>query len=208
MQWQRSIQSDFLRSKYRKKVKLDHRINVFSSRKVIASACQNGFLGNRINCRYEKTHIMPACYQDRQIKGELLRYKTLWHSHHAENAYVLRNLQTVQSTTLWRRKGRGGIVPLFTGLVTRWRWEVSFTPRSLFSRGKKTRYRLYERLSGPQTRPVPRCLEKKLFSCRESNPVIQHFRHFYDWATDILSSSHMMQKYKFAIPISDNIKQS
>jgi hypothetical protein len=58
-------------------------------------------------------------------------------------------------------------------LGTRWRWEVSFTPRPLYSRGKSLRYPLDRRLGGPQSRSGP-CGEenKSLASTENRTPAI------------------------------------
>jgi hypothetical protein len=47
-------------------------------------------------------------------------------------------------------------------LGTRWRWVVSFTPLSLYSRGKSPSYPLYRRLGGPQRRSG-HCGVEKIF---------------------------------------------
>jgi hypothetical protein len=47
--------------------------------------------------------------------------------------------------------GSGCIDPHFLDLGTSWRWVVSFTPRSLYRRGRSPRYPLDRRLSGPQS---------------------------------------------------------
>jgi hypothetical protein len=41
---------------------------------------------------------------------------------------------------------------LFFDLGTRWKWEVSFTPRSLYPQGKNPWYPLDRRLGGPHIR--------------------------------------------------------
>jgi hypothetical protein len=51
---------------------------------------------------------------------------------------------------VWRS---GCIHPRFLDLGTSWRWVVSFTPWSLYPRGKSPRYPLDRRLGGPQSRP-------------------------------------------------------
>jgi hypothetical protein len=48
--------------------------------------------------------------------------------------------------------GSGVIAPLILGLVTRWRWVVSSTPRPLYPQGKSFWYPLDRRLSGSQSR--------------------------------------------------------
>jgi hypothetical protein len=48
--------------------------------------------------------------------------------------------------------GSGCIDVYFLGLVTSWRWVVSFTPRPLYPRGRSPLYPLDRRLGGPQSR--------------------------------------------------------
>jgi hypothetical protein len=48
--------------------------------------------------------------------------------------------------------GSGCIDRHFLDLCTRWRWVVSFTPRSLYPRWKSSRNTLYMRLGAPQIR--------------------------------------------------------
>jgi hypothetical protein len=48
--------------------------------------------------------------------------------------------------------GSGGIGPRILDLGTRWRWVVSFTPRSLYPQGKNRLYPLDRRLGGTQSR--------------------------------------------------------
>jgi hypothetical protein len=48
--------------------------------------------------------------------------------------------------------GSEGIAPLILWLGTRWRWMVSFTPRSLYPQGKSPWYPVDRRLGGPQSR--------------------------------------------------------
>jgi hypothetical protein len=48
--------------------------------------------------------------------------------------------------------GSGGIALCILDLGTRWRWVVSFTPRSLYSQGKSPRYPVARRLGGPPSR--------------------------------------------------------
>jgi hypothetical protein len=64
----------------------------------------------------------------------------------------------------------GSIDPRILKLGTRWRWVVSFTPRTLYTRGKSCRYQLDRRLGGSQSRSG-QSDEKKYFPllCRESN---------------------------------------
>jgi hypothetical protein len=47
--------------------------------------------------------------------------------------------------------GSEGIAPRILDLGTRWRWAVSFTPRSLYTKGKSPWYPLDRRLGGPQS---------------------------------------------------------
>jgi hypothetical protein len=46
--------------------------------------------------------------------------------------------------------GSGGMAPRILDLGTRWRWVVSFKPRTFYSQGKNPRYPLDRRLGGPQ----------------------------------------------------------
>jgi hypothetical protein len=64
----------------------------------------------------------------------------------------------------WRRMGRGGgcIDPHFLSLGPTWRWEVSFTPRLLYPRGKSLRYPLDRRLGGLHSQSGRRGEEKIL----------------------------------------------
>jgi hypothetical protein len=48
--------------------------------------------------------------------------------------------------------GSGGITAHILDLGTRWRWVVSFTPRTLYPQGKSSWYPLDRRLGGPQSR--------------------------------------------------------
>jgi hypothetical protein len=52
----------------------------------------------------------------------------------------------------WRRVGKLITAPLILNLCTRWRWVVSFTPRTLYLWGKSLRYPLSRRQDGPQRR--------------------------------------------------------
>jgi hypothetical protein len=56
------------------------------------------------------------------------------------------------STTPWRHWGSGGVPPRILDLGIRWRWVVTFTPRSLYPQGKCPRYPLDRSLDGPQSR--------------------------------------------------------
>jgi len=47
--------------------------------------------------------------------------------------------------------GSGGLTPRILTLGTRWKWVVSFTPRTFYPWGKSTWYRLDRRLGGPQS---------------------------------------------------------
>jgi hypothetical protein len=46
----------------------------------------------------------------------------------------------------------GGTVPRIPDLDTRRRWVVSFTPRPIYSQGKRSQYPLVRRLGGNQSR--------------------------------------------------------
>jgi hypothetical protein len=48
--------------------------------------------------------------------------------------------------------GSGSIAPCILDLGTRWRWDVSFTPRPLYPQGKSPWYPFDRRLGGPQSR--------------------------------------------------------
>jgi hypothetical protein len=60
--------------------------------------------------------------------------------------------------------GSGDIDPHILKLISRCRWTVSFTPRSLYPQGKIPRYQLDRRMGRPQSR------SGRGGSCRESNP--------------------------------------
>jgi len=49
-------------------------------------------------------------------------------------------------------KTYGSIAPRILNFGTRWRWVVSFTPQSLYPRGKSPPYALDTRLGRPQSR--------------------------------------------------------
>jgi hypothetical protein len=49
-------------------------------------------------------------------------------------------------------RGSGCIDPHFLDLCTSWRWVVSFTPLTPYSRENSPRYPLDRRLGGPQSR--------------------------------------------------------
>jgi hypothetical protein len=61
----------------------------------------------------------------------------------------------------WRR---------IAGVVVRWRWVVSLTPRPLYPRGKNTLYPLDRRLGGPHSRSRSGSERKIPSPCRELNP--------------------------------------
>jgi hypothetical protein len=65
--------------------------------------------------------------------------------------------------------GSGGISPRILKLGNKWRWVVSFTPQSFYSRGKKPSYTLDRRLAGPQIW-CERVGEERYWPCWESNP--------------------------------------
>jgi len=65
----------------------------------------------------------------------------------ATKTYPVLN-QTPRHEVVW---GNGGTAPRIN-FGTRWRWVVSFTPRSLSPRGKGSLYPLYRRLGGPPSR--------------------------------------------------------
>jgi hypothetical protein len=64
-------------------------------------------------------------------------------------------------TTPWRRMGSGCIDPHFLDLGTSWRWVVSFTPRVLYPRGRRSRYPLDRRVDGLWAGPYD--VEKRKF---------------------------------------------
>jgi hypothetical protein len=64
--------------------------------------------------------------------------------------------------TYW---GSGGIAPIILKLGTRWRRIVSFTPRSLYLRGKSPLYQLDRRLGGLQSRTGRGVEEKNSHHC-------------------------------------------
>jgi hypothetical protein len=74
--------------------------------------------------------------------------------------------------TSWRS---GGIAPRILNLDTRWRLEVSFTSRPLYSRRNGPRYPWDRRLGGPQSRSGRGGEEIKSHygPCREFNPARQ-----------------------------------
>jgi len=69
------------------------------------------------------------------------------------------------------------LTPRILNLDTRWRWELSFTPRSLYLRGKGSRYALDRRMDGAQSRSGRGGVEKKSLPCpcRESSPEAYHY---------------------------------
>jgi hypothetical protein len=72
-------------------------------------------------------------------------------------------------------RGSGGTAPRILDLGTRRRLVVSFTPQSLYPRGKSLRYPLDMRLGGPH---ILDAVEKREIRspCRESNndyPIVQ-----------------------------------
>jgi hypothetical protein len=69
----------------------------------------------------------------------------------------------------WRSVGEWRYSSTILGLGTRWRWVVSFTPRSLYNRWRSRRY-LLDRLGGPQSRSGSCGVEKSLLPLPESNP--------------------------------------
>jgi hypothetical protein len=82
----------------------------------------------------------------------------------------------------WRHTGEGMYSFTLLDLDTRWRWVISFTPLSLYSRGKSPRYPLDERLGGPQSRSG-RCGEENSFvPVGNWIPSVQSVTHSYpDW---------------------------
>jgi hypothetical protein len=64
----------------------------------------------------------------------------------------------------WRRVGKWITAPLILNLCTRWRWVVSFTPRTFYLWGKNLRYPLSRRQGGPQRRSGLFGEEKNLLS--------------------------------------------
>jgi hypothetical protein len=69
--------------------------------------------------------------------------------------------------------GSGCVDPPFLDFGTSWRWVVSFTPRSLYPRGRTPRYPLDRRLSGPQSRFGRRGEEKILDPTGTRTPTPQ-----------------------------------
>jgi len=67
--------------------------------------------------------------------------------HQALKTYLLINLTPRQEDIM----GSGGVAPRILNLSPTWMWVVSFTYRSLYSRGNIPRYPLYRRLGGPQS---------------------------------------------------------
>jgi hypothetical protein len=68
--------------------------------------------------------------------------------------------------------GNGGIAIRILDLSTRWRWAVGFTPRPLYPQGKNSRYPLYSRLSGSQSRSGRGGEEKNSYPLPELEPPI------------------------------------
>jgi hypothetical protein len=64
----------------------------------------------------------------------------------------------------WRRVGEWITSPLILNLCARWKWVVSFTPRTLYLWGKSLRYLLSTRQGGPQRRSGRFEEEKNLLS--------------------------------------------
>jgi hypothetical protein len=88
---------------------------------------------------------------------------TTWRSENSWSYWDSNSDPSVVQPVTTRYTDYATVVPLFFGLDTRWRWIVSFKPRSLYSRGKNSRY-----LVGPRTsRDV---VEKRTIFYRESNP--------------------------------------
>jgi hypothetical protein len=71
----------------------------------------------------------------------------------------------------------GGIDPRILDLGTRWRWVVSFTPRSLYLQGKSPLYPLDRRLGGPQMRSGHGVKEKISQPRRESKDISKERRN-------------------------------
>jgi hypothetical protein len=46
--------------------------------------------------------------------------------------------------------GSGGSAACILNLGTKWKWDLSFTPRTLYLRGKNPRYQLDTGLAGPR----------------------------------------------------------
>jgi len=51
-----------------------------------------------------------------------------------------------------KRMARGGIAPRILNFDIRWRWMVRFTTRSLYPRGKNSRFPMDRKLGGPLSR--------------------------------------------------------
>jgi hypothetical protein len=86
--------------------------------------------------------------------------------------------------------GSGGIAPCILDLGTRWRWVVSFTPRSLYPQGKSLWCPLDRGWVGPRA-VLDAVVKRKIPSPRqESNPrtpIVQPVAQRYtDWAITAL----------------------
>jgi hypothetical protein len=68
--------------------------------------------------------------------------------------------------------GSGGIAPSILDLGARWRCVVSFTPRPLYSQGKRPWYPLDRRLGRPQSRSGRGGEEKKSLTLPVLEPLI------------------------------------
>jgi hypothetical protein len=79
--------------------------------------------------------------------------------------------------------GIGGIAPNILNLGIRWRWEVSFTPRPLYSEGKIPQYPLDRRLGEPQSKSRRVDKGKIYITAPAGNwtPVVQRVAYSMYW---------------------------
>jgi hypothetical protein len=69
----------------------------------------------------------------------------------------------------WRCMGKWRCTLTFMDLGTRWRWVVSFTPRTHHFRRKNRPYPLYRRLDGYQNRSGNGAKQTNFLPCRKSS---------------------------------------
>jgi hypothetical protein len=96
--------------------------------------------------------------------------------------------QALRHEGVW---GSGYIDPHLLDLGTSWRWMVSFTPLSLYPRGKSPRCLFHSRLGRPQSRSGWRGEKKNCWLYRDSNSdpsVVQPVASRY---TDFMGQEEM-----------------